>query len=271
MCGLISHELHSGMTRAMTKKGSQHTTKAPVMMASVLAAFRSRFASRDSFFSLRAAAAAAAEVAAADTAAGDGLLSSATSPATEPLFAVGDLSGEVFAPLIVNAVVDCGSELLPSVERRRSSWPLLYAHAPALSSMTVVVEWPSTSTSDDVRFSPAPAAAFSPSDDGHLSRRRNRFRKRMPPPRPVDDVDRSLSFSNAHTNKLAEANLTIDTPPWHAYLSTRRRILNKHEANRCMNILRKLQGYLWIYAEIWHEIYKISIKTNPTHWKMSTN
>lgn len=39
------------MTRAMMKNGSQHTTNAPVMMANVLAAFRSRFASSDSFFS----------------------------------------------------------------------------------------------------------------------------------------------------------------------------------------------------------------------------
>lgn len=42
---------HRGMTRAMMKNGSQHTTNAPVMIANVLAAFRSRFASSDSFFS----------------------------------------------------------------------------------------------------------------------------------------------------------------------------------------------------------------------------
>lgn len=36
---------HSGSISAIRKNGSQHTTNAPVMMANVLAAFRSRFAS----------------------------------------------------------------------------------------------------------------------------------------------------------------------------------------------------------------------------------
>lgn len=38
-----------GLSKAMIKKGSQQTTKAPVIIARVFAAFLSRFASKDSF------------------------------------------------------------------------------------------------------------------------------------------------------------------------------------------------------------------------------
>jgi len=49
-----STQLHRGIIIAITKNGNQQTTKAHVIMASVFAAFRSRLASRDSFFSRRA-------------------------------------------------------------------------------------------------------------------------------------------------------------------------------------------------------------------------
>lgn len=42
---LSVHEVHSGIISAARKNGSQQTTNAPVIMANVLAAFRSRFAS----------------------------------------------------------------------------------------------------------------------------------------------------------------------------------------------------------------------------------
>ncbi len=42
--------LHRGITSAIMKKGSQHKINAPVTMASVFAAFFSRFASRDTCF-----------------------------------------------------------------------------------------------------------------------------------------------------------------------------------------------------------------------------
>jgi hypothetical protein len=41
----ISHVAHNGNSRARKKNGAQHTTKADVIMANVLAAFRSRLAS----------------------------------------------------------------------------------------------------------------------------------------------------------------------------------------------------------------------------------
>lgn len=41
----IWHESHKGNSKAIKKNGNQHTTNAPVMIANVLAAFRSRFAS----------------------------------------------------------------------------------------------------------------------------------------------------------------------------------------------------------------------------------
>ena len=63
------HVGHSGMSRAQTKNGSQQTTKAPVMMASVLAAFFSRFASKVSrFFFWPLLSTAAAELAAEEAA-----------------------------------------------------------------------------------------------------------------------------------------------------------------------------------------------------------
>lgn len=42
---LSVHEVHNGIISAARKNGSQQTTNAPVIIASVLAAFRSRFAS----------------------------------------------------------------------------------------------------------------------------------------------------------------------------------------------------------------------------------
>ena len=46
----LMQSLQIGLTRAITKKGSQHTMKAPVTMARVLAAFFSRFSSRETCF-----------------------------------------------------------------------------------------------------------------------------------------------------------------------------------------------------------------------------
>jgi hypothetical protein len=43
MGDILQPSAHTGNSTAITKKGIQQTTKAPVMMASVLAAFRSRF------------------------------------------------------------------------------------------------------------------------------------------------------------------------------------------------------------------------------------
>ncbi len=41
----IWHESHKGNSKAIKKNGNQQTTNAPVMIANVLAALRSRFAS----------------------------------------------------------------------------------------------------------------------------------------------------------------------------------------------------------------------------------
>ena len=76
---------------ATTKKGSQQTTKAPVMMANVFAAFLSRFASAGTFF-LRGAT-------------GRGDVSNVGGSGSKPLWQE-VFSGDVFDELaFVNAVV----------------------------------------------------------------------------------------------------------------------------------------------------------------------
>lgn len=84
-----------GISSAVTKKGSQQMTKAPVMMARVLAAFFSLFASRVSFLDFFGAS--FGSISSLDT--------SDTWEHTESAPLLEDLSGEAPLAAVVKAVV----------------------------------------------------------------------------------------------------------------------------------------------------------------------